>query len=581
MVIRKYGTSLVMAAGLLASTELSPAVLSAATPATLPGVIDRPQPVVKIPVAPGTEAAAPLKEAPKLEKEDSARVVTTLSSVYFSGNTVIPTDDLQVVVAEYLHRPLTRNDLAKLKYQVARLFYDRGYILVKVVTPPQDLSAGKLKVDIYEARIGNVSVAKQETLNSHIVNGMTQPLKTGHIFREQTAESVVSDLDSLPGVNATVNLSPGQVFGTTDMTFQIKPTSDDQQEVAVSNYGSSLTGTALATLHLEKSNLLHLGEQFFANLQHSIDGQLWSTDFGAEIPTGIYNVRTRLEYLHSEDQIEDRLESLDASGKTDLVSVSALSDLLNTRNRKLTTQAGVELRTHESFLADVSDTKDNVAEGFLRTTYLARSTDAVYLTSVRLSRGLDAFGADDQGHLQASSAFGNPDAWRLEPSLYVNKLSPFSDGNFIFSANGQFASDRLISSDLFVLGGYGSVRGFDPATITGESGYQFSLEYDHNLPQICPEFTWKAGPFIDGGMALNRTSTGLVGYNTLYSAGLGLEFNADLLRNVGETTLRLDWAHPLGRYNQQAPAIGGVPQPILPDNTISSDTFYFRVSQKF
>ena len=42
-------------------------------------------------------------------------------------------------------------------------------------------------------------------------------------------------------------------------------------------------------------------------------------------------------------------------------------------------------------------------------------------------------------------------------------------------ARAQLASHTLLSSDLFAVGGYGSIRGFDIAEEAAEAGYVFSL----------------------------------------------------------------------------------------------------------
>ena len=47
----------------------------------------------------------------------------------------------------------------------------------------------------------------------------------------------------------------------------------------------------------------------------------------------------------------------------------------------------------------------------------------------------------------------------------------------MMKALGQMASGRVLSPDLFIAGGMGTVRGYPLAEITGDDGYLVSLEY--------------------------------------------------------------------------------------------------------
>lgn len=122
----------------------------------------------------------------------------------------------------------------------------------------------------------------------------------------------------------------------------------------------------------------------------------------------------------------------------------------------------------------------------------------------------------------------------------------------------------VLSSDLFTAGGYGSVRGYEPAQSTGDSGA--SLNADLYRQFDIPDSRWyaQAGPFVDWGYVHNRV-TGSTLENNIYSAGLGAEVN---YKHSGKlvSKLRLDWAHPLVHKS-------------LPD--VDSNTFYARFTQLF
>lgn len=552
----------VMAAGVML-----PGVVMGQESGRLPGVIDRPVPQVEVPKNVSLDApqGKPLKEPPTVgEVENGEQVVATLQRVEFQGVTVLSDKKLQKIIAPYLGRPITKADLAQLKFDVTSAFYDRGYILVKVVTPPQDLSDGVLEVDVYEAKVGNIVVDDERgMLRPELVHGLTGRVHSGTVFQEKNVESMISDVNDLKNVEASLNLQPGKDFGTTDLHVAVREAEEDVNRFTLDNYGAKLTGQAVAGMHLEKSNLLHWGETFSADLRGS-NGDLWSLGGGAEVPTSLRNVTFESHYLHSENNIGDRLKFLDAEGETDRADIGLSSKIINTRNVKATVRGGFEWRQHESRRQKLLETRDDIRQLFAESSYLQRGINTVWYASGRVSRGVEIMGANHKGDPLASRAFGDPQAWRFEPVFLVN-WRPMPDGTLKALATGQYSTNTLLSSDLFILGGYGSVRGFEPAQEAGENGYQFSVQYDHDLPYTTNSI-WRmsAGPFVDGGAVYNRLP-GQVEDTHLYSAGIGFQATGDLVP-AGETKFRLDWAHPIGSYDSQE---------------VSSNTFYFGMAQDF
>ena len=214
---------------LLGLLSFSASAFAQANVNRLPGVIDRPTPAVNLPPPP--RPLPPLVGKPTPATVPNANApIPTLTQIVFSGNTVESTARLDKIAAGYLHRKLTVGDLAQLKYDITRLYYEDGYILVRVVTPPQDLTKGVLKIDIYEAKIEKIENNKG-IVAQFIVDGITSEITPGTVFNETDVESMVRDLEDLPGVAAAVDLKPGAQIGTTDLDIALKQVKDFQQSV--------------------------------------------------------------------------------------------------------------------------------------------------------------------------------------------------------------------------------------------------------------------------------------------------------------------------------------------------------------
>ncbi len=532
-----------------------------------PGVIDRPP--VDVPRELERLPTAPLRKEPVLERPAKPdEIVATVSRVVFSGITVLDEESIQAAATPYLDRPLSRADIAQLKFDVTKLYYDKGYILARVITPPQDLSTGELKVVVYEARIGELKIRSEDALRPWLVEALSSRVKEGAVFREQTAESMVNDFNDLGNVSAVLNLQPGKEVGTSDMVLVIEPVEEDEQIVSFDNYNSELIGERSADISLTKSNLLRMGETVGVNLDVTED-RSWSGEVRLGAPVGWRNLRLDLRYFRSKIDIGGELAILDSSGESEIFGAALSSALINMRRQKLMVGGGFEARTHESFLFGEPLSRDDIRRAFLDGSYLLRLPNSTLYGSLRLSKGLDVFGASDERDVDISrfDVGADSEAWRLEPLLFAYYQATIDDSVRAI-ITGQLASTTLLSSDLFSIGGYGSVRGFEPGQATGEAGVQFSVEYNHRFAiDDIPWVTVQAGPFFDGGAVFNRLSSEVTGVqdDRLFSVGIGLELTFAALP-VGESRLRLDWAFPVGHYKL---------------DELESSSFFFRFSQLF
>jgi len=232
-----------------------------------PGVVDRPAPAP--PADLERKPAGIEKLAPKAKEVPNANeVVANITKISFKGMSAVSEADLRSVTAKYLNREITRGELAQLKFDVQRLYYNRGYILVRVVTPPQNLADGTLDIQIYEAVIGDIQIANDNILRDWVVETLTDKVKPGTVFHERDVESMVNDFNDLKNVDATINLQPGARTGTTNLVLKIIKTKEEEQVFSVSNYGSELTGNVVGTINLEKSNYFRAGENSMWTSSH-------------------------------------------------------------------------------------------------------------------------------------------------------------------------------------------------------------------------------------------------------------------------------------------------------------------------
>jgi len=547
---------------LFLGVTFSPIVSAALPSSVLPGVVDRP-PIELPPILSEDRVEVPVPQPQPLQPPaDAGGPVATLTRIDFDGTLILKESVLQAVVKPYLNRPISSGDIAQMKYELTSLYFKDGYVLIKVTTPPQDLSDGIMKVVVIAGRIGTITT-HNDALNEAIANSRTRAIHSGEVFNERTVESALQDVDDLTNIESSVSLRPGEEIGTTDLDIQIHKAmqSQDVQVFTVDNYGSKFTGETVGRLTLQKSNLMGIGETLAVTGRKSED-DFWSVQTSAIVPLPLRNLKLEMDYLRSDNSIGEVFTALDSEGESEVYQLALSSALINQRQRKLVLRGGVERGRYESFLDNVKNTDDTISKLYAEGSYTMRSSRLVSFLSLRASKGVSTFGADDKGELDSTRIKGDPRAWTFDSLLYTNLR--LTDRDFAqLIVQGQYATTTLLSSDLFVIGGYGSVRGYEPAQSTGDSGASATLDVyrQFNMPD---RWYAQAGPFIDYGYVHNRVD-GSTLENNLWSAGIGVEFN---YKHSSKYTskLRLDWAHPLSHKN--------LPQ-------VDDDTLYARFTQLF
>ena len=545
------------------STTIS--ALAADSVTRQPGVIDR---QIRMPEIPNNlnqlqDRVQGTPNQPALDDfRGSNRPLPTLSAITFNGSTILDSEELNAIGERYLDRPITENDIARLKFDITKAYADRGNILVKVATPSQNLNTGNLVVNIYEGKIGRV-ITQGNAIASYVPEAFAHALGGG-VFDEKAASEVVNDLNEINNINSSITLKPGMEPITTDIILNVQnQPGEDKNYIGIDNYGAKLTGEWQGDAHLEKSNALGIGEKLTLDGRVSQDG-LYGVGGGAKIPTGIWNTYLETSYNHSHNEIGDRLAFLNSEGTSHVGDIAISGNLKNSTSTKINLKTGLQVRNHKSTLNGSTSTLDKIRRLYAEASYLGLAADTLVLVDGKISKGINLFGASEEGDAKNTRATGNPEAWIFEPTLFVRHNLTSND--FLkFFARGQYANEALLSSDLFSIGGYGSVRGFQPAQETGERGVSATAEYVHSFGLTDSSYL-EVGPWFDIGTIDNEVASSIPVEDTLYSVGLGAKLGANLIP-AGETSVRVDWAHPLSDTDGYT--------------DVDDNSFYVRLQQDF
>jgi hemolysin activation/secretion protein len=257
----------------------------------------------------------------------------------------------------------------------------------------------------------------------------------------------------------------------------------------------------------------------------------------------------------------------------DVRTLGAVADSVSARftlmhpiflGRRVRVRGGVGLdgadQTGDLFLGQVRVSDDKTRNAFARLEaessfgcgrFVAAPEGACWRFAGQLEarKGLDSFGASDEGDDRLARPFADPQANVLRAGFEAETPSVAGGFRARLTLTGQAADKPLMAFEEMNLGNYTMVRGYDPGAIAGDSGIAGSFEV------MTPEFQIKGFGFSPFGFydaaRIWNEDPGAPTDRDIGSVGAGLRLEAD-----GRVRLEATWAKPL-----HAPLGFGEPEP--------------------
>jgi len=175
-----------------------------------------------------------------------------------------------------------------------------------------------------------------------------------------------------------------------------------------------------------------------------------------------------------------------SEGNTDSLFLGLDRVLFRNQNSKHTVSAELKRDATESFIAD---TKIDVQSRSLNSLSFSSQSAIGFGSNVLILTPEIALGLSEVDNLPdgSNTPVENPQAEYTRFRMTLDWIQSIKLGDVAFNwssrLRGQYSDDPLYSSQQLIVGGAGSVRGFDELSIIGDRGYfwQNSLNYRHNI----------------------------------------------------------------------------------------------------
>jgi len=388
-------------------------------------------------------------------------------------------------------------------------YRERGFFLVRVFVPPQQVNGGIFKIQVIEGYVSQVYVEGPNSRINELVESYARTLGSLRPLDLSSLEHILLLINDIPGIAGTAVLRPGAQLGASELVIAVAPLNNSHAGL-LSNTGTKTTGPYAIT---------YMGtfQQPF-NTLGQISAGVTVTGTPENRFTGVRSVNARYSQAvgshglifsfggsRSLAKPGDYLESLEIVSNAYSISPRLRYPLLRSRASSVYLDAGLAINSNETTIAGDMLTNDKSSVSDLAASWVLNGwMGGVQTLGVGISRGLKAFGAMDKNAALPSAAGFEPEF--LKYTMTFQRTQPLPNRfSFRVNAMGQYTRDKLLVGEQIVFGASTIGRGFAPAIISGDTGLGGLLELRYDLnPGMA---SWLSSPqvYISRDWASTRT----------------------------------------------------------------------------
>lgn len=353
---------------------------------------------------------------------------------------------------------------------------DHGYVTTRVLAPSQDLKSGILRLVIIPGVVRHVRLTPDS--DDYIQLYSSFPAHEGSLLDLRDIEQGLENMQRLPGVQADMEIVPGEQPGESDILITRKQDKYWRLGFSLDDSGTRSTGRYLGGITFSLDNPFSLSDLLYVSATHNFPhyGGKGSKNYTAHysVPFGYWQFSVTASDYDYHQTVAGAVEDYQYSGESQNLGMQLSRVLHRNGTQKTVLTYDVQARRSRNY---INDTEIQVQRrqtaawrlGLQHRHYISQSTlDA----GVSWQRGTRWFGAQPA----PEEIFG--EATALSKILQMNASfnlpftlaeQPFS---YSFRYQRQLSNTPLTPQEQFAIGNRWTVRGFDgERTLNASNGW--------------------------------------------------------------------------------------------------------------
>ncbi|EML8529534.1 ShlB/FhaC/HecB family hemolysin secretion/activation protein [Escherichia coli] len=353
---------------------------------------------------------------------------------------------------------------------------DHGYVTTRVLAPSQDLKSGILRLVIIPGVVRHVRLTPDS--DDYIQLYSSFPAHEGSLLDLRDIEQGLENMQRLPGVQADMEIVPGEQPGESDILITRKQDKYWRLGFSLDDSGTRSTGRYLGGITFSLDNPFSLSDLLYVSATHNFPhyGGKGSKNYTAHysVPFGYWQFSVTASDYDYHQTVAGAVEDYQYSGESQNLGMQLSRVLHRNGTQKTVLTYDVQARRSRNY---INDTEIQVQRrqtaawrlGLQHRHYISQATlDA----GVNWQRGTRWFGAQPA----PEEIFG--EATALSKILQMNASfnlpftlaeQPFS---YSFRYQRQLSNTPLPPQEQFAIGNRWTVRGFDgERTLNASNGW--------------------------------------------------------------------------------------------------------------
>lgn len=434
-----------------------------------------------------TPPSAPVeRERPEKPVDESARKIKfNFKKLEFEGNTIYSYEDLYPIFEDMLDKEVSLADLQLLTEAIEKRYVENGYILTRVIIPPQEIDAsGVVKLQVVEGFVADVLIEGETNKVLGMVEALIKPVLQSKPLQIKIMERSMLLINDLPGVTTKAVLTPSvDVPGASTLVLVIEQDTFEGN-FTWNNRGTKYVGPNQFITQLSLNNIFqHVARTTLDSKITSATRELRSFDLrhNAQVFENGSTLEGSLTY--NRVQPGNDLSSLKVDGKSTTVALIYRYPFIRSRRVNLSGTLIYDYLNSETKLSNILFTLDRIESARAGISFdILDNLRGINLITATYAQGLNMFSGEEQPPLKRSRADGRKDYGKVQATYTRLQYLP-DNFSLFFSTSGQYAFNALLSAEEFGYGGeqYGSA--YDSSEIVGDSGVDGKIELRYNYPE--------------------------------------------------------------------------------------------------
>jgi hemolysin activation/secretion protein len=486
----------------------------------------------------GAALAVSIYSAHAVEAVDSPIGHFDIARFQVEGNTLLSQQAIDDLLKPYAGAKRSFADVQRALEALEAAFRERGYNVVQVILPEQELNQGVVRFTVVETRIGKVTVQGNKVFDEANIRHSVPDLREGATPNIGRISNSLRMANENPAKKTSLQLQGGDKDDEVNALLKVDDGKTWRVGANLDNGGSDSTGKSHIGLTYQNANIAGLDHVLSLQYTTTVEKPSQVSVWGAGYHIPLYALGDSIDLFGSYSNVDSGsvaagVFNLQVSGKGSIYGARYNKALTRSGDFESKLIFGLDYRAYKNDLQLQgfqlgSDVTVHPVSASYAGTWTQPGSDANVNLSAIVNVPGGTRGATDDFARARTGATASYKIARVGASL--THILP-ADWQMRLAFNGQYSPDALVSGEQFGAGGASSVRGFAEREVSNDVGYVVNAEA--YTPNLCAAMRGsamlcRALAFVDAAhLSRNKALPGELTQMSIASTGLGLRVMLD------------------------------------------------------